>query len=169
MYCPRCSQQVPDEGLRFCSRCGLRLDGVALLLANDGVIEQLGVGQDQPGPSSKKKGIRLGAKLMFLSGVLAPIFFGLCIVADDPAPLGVPFVVFLAGLAFMLYSRWFVDDASSLEQRLPRRVGGTAAPKPIYLPPQSEGVTINAPRATTSELAQQPSVTERTTELFDDQ
>ncbi len=41
MYCPKCSQQQVSEDLRYCSRCGFPLTGVALVLENDGLIPQL--------------------------------------------------------------------------------------------------------------------------------
>ncbi len=35
MYCPKCGQQLINETLRYCSRCGLLLDGVTDFLSNN--------------------------------------------------------------------------------------------------------------------------------------
>lgn len=106
MYCPNCGDERASE-VRFCPRCGLRLDGVTELLANNGALPVSAPAQTSE-PS--RKGMRQGAKLMFLSGVLLPIFFGLCFLSDNPAPLLVPLTVFLAGLSRTLYAKLFYDD-----------------------------------------------------------
>jgi predicted amidophosphoribosyltransferase len=38
MYCPKCSQQVNADDLRYCSRCGFPLAGVNLLIERDGLL-----------------------------------------------------------------------------------------------------------------------------------
>ena len=49
MYCPKCAEQVSDA-MRFCSKCGLSLDGISdLIEANEGRLkrekkEVLGIG-----------------------------------------------------------------------------------------------------------------------------
>ena len=35
MYCPKCGHQLINETLRYCSRCGLLLDGVTDFLSNN--------------------------------------------------------------------------------------------------------------------------------------
>ncbi len=35
MYCPKCGQQLINETLRYCSRCGLLLDGVTDFLSSN--------------------------------------------------------------------------------------------------------------------------------------
>src|SRR5438270_6017712 len=106
MFCPRCAQQQLNDESRFCPRCGLPLAGVASLLASEGAVQGQG-----SAPSDKSNGrradIRRGAKIIFLSAVLAPVFLALGIAFDSPGPLLVPATIFLAGLSWLLYSLFF--------------------------------------------------------------
>jgi hypothetical protein len=104
---------------------------------------------------------------MFFSGVLTPIFLALCIVDDSPAPLIIPFIVFLASLTWLLYFYLFSDgNTEAREQgKLSRN---TAAPLKAMPASQNEQAINSVLRTPgTRVLAQRPSVTEGTTELFD--
>jgi hypothetical protein len=68
MYCPKCSHQAVSNSVRFCPGCGFRLDGVAELLANNGVFA---ADEEKPRRSMVKRGALLGAALMFIGGLLA--------------------------------------------------------------------------------------------------
>ena len=166
MYCPRCGQQAFDE-VRFCSRCGLRLDGVTVLLDNDGSITPPTPELHASAPSARQKGIRLGVKLIFSSIVLFPIFFAIAITrdVDSPAPLLVPLTVFLVGLLRLLYSVIFEEDRTLAKSRLPylqaRPVNQNAA-----LPPPPVSITASR-RVNTADMLHTPSVTENTTNLLE--
>jgi hypothetical protein len=168
MFCPRCGLQLPVN-LRFCSRCGLRLDGVALLLANDGAPAQPDQTPGHDGAPSNRKRMRQGAKLMFLSGVVTPLFFGLCVLSDSPAPLILSFTIFLAGLAWMLYFRLFGDSTPETQAQTTFNSGGTIYPKAIPAPQTREVIRTTPGSIRTGSLEQGPSVTEGTTELFEKQ
>jgi hypothetical protein len=120
-------------------------------------------------PPARRKGDRRGAKLMFLSGVVLPVFFALSIVFDSPGPLLVSLTIFLAGLSLMLYSRMFGEENPTAKSQqtepsaLGTRSGGTA------LPPASDiGMRgVGEKQVRTAEMIQPPSVTERTTKLLD--
>src|SRR3954454_23299850 len=101
MFCPRCGQQQISDEVRFCPRCGLSLAQVPALLAAG--VEPAAEGAPRGTPTRKRKQIRRGAKIMFFSAVLFPIFLGISIAIDEPGPLVVPFTVFLVGLTWMLY------------------------------------------------------------------
>ena len=168
MYCPKCGQQLVSDNTRFCSRCGLAISGLAEWLAGGAT---LAVPEEAPLvlASPRRKGISRGAKLMFLSGVLLPIFFGLSIAVDAPVPLLIPLTIFLAGLSLMLYSRIFGEETPPVrgQQVRPARLGttfgGTALP-----PASAIGLSsIGGEQVRTAELAQPPSVTEHTTKLLD--
>jgi len=164
MYCPRCGQQASDE-VRFCSRCGLRLDGVTVLLDNDGSITPPTPESHASAPSARQKGIRLGVKLIFSSIVLVPIFFAIAAYNDSPVPMLVPLTVFLVGLLRLLYSVIFEEDRALAKSRLPylqaRPVNQNAA-----LPPPPVSITASR-RVNTADMLHTPSVTENTTNLLE--
>jgi hypothetical protein len=167
MFCPRCGLEAPGS-LRFCSRCGLRLDAVAFLLENNGELEKFGVPLKESGMPARRKKMRQGARLMFFSGVLTPIFFALSIIDDSPNPLIIPFTVFLAGLAWMLYFYLF-GDSNAEAQDQGKLSRSTAAPLKAIPASQNERVMNPGLRTpATRELAHRPSVTEGTTELFEE-
>jgi hypothetical protein len=109
---------------------------------------------------------------MFISGVLFPLFLALSIAVDSPEPLVPPLVVFFAGLAFMLYSLIFFEDAipaapktttTFTEVQTPSR--GLPSSSPPSLAPGTFG-ELPMQRAKTAEIIEPPSVTERTTNLL---
>lgn len=169
MYCPKCGQQQVSDNTRFCSQCGLPISGLAEWIAAGGI---LAVREEEAAPmvlaSPRRKGITRGAKLMFLSGVLLPIFFGLSIFDGSPALLLVPLTIFLAGLSLMLYSRIFGEEIPPAKrlQAQPSGLGATLGSS--ALPPASN-IWINnvgGQQVKTAELAQPPSVTEHTTQFL---
>lgn len=167
MYCPKCGQLVA-ENTRFCSRCGLSVSEVSEWLHRGG---SLAVREQAPLKilSPRRKGMRLGAKMMFWGGIAFPLFLALSIAVDEPFPLFIPFIVVLAGLSILLYSRLFGEDIPPYinPQAQDPRFG--TAPGFGALPAGSDAGIINAGRrqARTAEIAQPPSVTEQTTKLLD--
>jgi hypothetical protein len=169
MYCPRCAQQQISDEMRFCSRCGLPLSGLIEWLAVGGA--PAGQGQEKPLSlaSPRRKGIRRGAKVMFFSGVLLPIAVLMSIAVDEPFPLFFPIISFIVGLTITLYSRLFVEDFPTIpSQPQPFAMGvpsgGQALPPATNIPGYGPGNPTS--RVRTNELAQ-PSVTEHTTKLLD--
>jgi hypothetical protein len=175
MYCPNCGQQQVSNEMRFCSRCGLALTGLADWLAGGGrpVTTQT---QEAPAPaqaqplSPRRKGMRRAAKMMFFSGALFPIFLMIALAEDEGAAMIVPFFLFFISLAWMLYARLFSDPnpiAINKQSTQPSRLVSMPAHTP--LPPAST-IPISDMRGTqvrTNELAQPPSVTEQTTRFLD--
>ena len=112
--------------------------------------------------------MRRGAKLMFFGVVLFPLFFALCLLIDEPAPLFVPLMVFLAGLVMVLYTRLFGEDLLPLGGRSSRRDLDAAGERPALGAQQfTPAPLFNQQRANTAEIYQPPSVTENTTKLLD--
>lgn len=169
MYCPKCGQQASDN-MRFCSRCGLPISEVADWLAVGGTTAALGAPAEAPPPvlSPKRKGMRRGAKVMFWSGALIPIFFALSIAADSPIPLILPSIIFLAGLSWLLYSRLFGEESTVYGNRQAQDMKLGAAPTTSALPPANDaGISTGGGRTSrTAEMAQPPSVTDHTTKLL---
>ncbi len=177
MYCPNCGQQQVSNEMRFCSRCGLALSGLADWLAG-GRPMVITAPQETPATpppvSSRRKAIRRAAKLMFFSGVIFPVFLIIAIAEGDPGPLVVPFITFFLALAWMLYARLFMDPGPTVNYQQPAqppRLVSMPAHTPAHsqLPPAST-IPIADLRNTqvrTNELAQPPSVTENTTRFLD--
>lgn len=87
MFCPRCSQRQTSDGVRFCPGCGFQLNVVSELLSNNGAVV---TGEAEEGTKLlllRRKGIRIGAKLIFLSAFLLPLAIGFSVRFDSPIPL----------------------------------------------------------------------------------
>ena len=159
IYCPRCGQQQLSSDVRFCSRCGLQLEGVEDLVATGG-LSLVPESPDQA-LSPRQRGIRLGAKALFAGVVLIPVALGLSVLFDNPAPLLLFVTIFLMGFARMAYARLFESDAPPGARRQGALSARDAAGLPPYTPPTPPR------RLTTGELEAPPSVTEHTTNLLD--
>ena len=172
MYCPKCGQQQISDEMRFCSRCGLALSGLAEWLAGPSMPANRG---DEVLASSltspRRKGIRRGAKLMFASGVLFPVFLLFSFIFNQGAPMIVPIIVFFVSLVMILYARLFSEKTLSVnpEEAQTSALGSTSARG--SLPPASNLSMPGGGRqqVRTNELAQPPSVTENTTRLLDNE
>ena len=164
MYCPRCGQQQVSDEMKFCSRCGLSLAGLANWIVSGSGLNLLGA---PLAPKVRRQGVRRGAKIVFASAVMFPVFLGLSFLVDEPVPLLLPIIVFIVGLSIMLYSRLFEEPAVTSyevqQMKLGTAFGTTALPAAPNLPTNR----VNAQKVRTSELAQPPSVTEQTTRLLD--
>ncbi len=179
MYCPQCSQEQVAGEVRFCSRCGFPLGGVAELLAGGGLLPdaQTSSGRRR---SPRHEGVRQGTLLILIGMVLVPLVAVFSTLVLDMPELFVPpvaIICFVGGLMRILYALIFQEgaprtkqlDASSyvpppMPARLSAPARGSALP-----PPQSTPATGWRGRMDTSELVRPPSVTENTTRLLSDQ
>lgn len=184
MYCPNCGQQQVSDEMRFCSRCGLALSGLADWLASGGLRRQGGSPGQRGGLptnradesqssaiSPRSKSIRRAAKLMFFSAVSFPVFLIWSFAIDEPVPLIPPFGVFFVALIMMLYALLFGDKTAPADYQAPQTsaLGSTSARGAL---PPAATIPIPMPgrqRVRTNELAQPPSVTENTTKLLDNE
>ena len=168
MFCPKCGQQQVADHTRFCSRCGLALSGLGEYVAGDAVLTVRKHAETMAVNSPRRKGVRRGAKVMFLSGVLAPVCFGLCFLVDGPAPLLIPFSIFLAGLFCLLYAQLFGDELLLANSQQNQPSSFAAMPEGAALPEASNlRMTSGAQQSRTAEIVPPPSVTEHTTRLLD--
>src|SRR5215510_8025818 len=101
MYCPKCGQQQISDEMRFCSRCGLALSGLAEWLGGGSLPVKRAEEEQQVAVSRRRKNIRRAAKLMFFSAVLFPIFLLISIAEDEPGALMAPAIVFFVSLTWM--------------------------------------------------------------------
>ena len=172
MYCPNCGQQQVSDEMKFCSRCGLALTGLAEWVAGGSLpvlrpAEQAPVSEITP----RRKHMRRAAKLMFFSGVLLPIFLVICLAVDEGGPMFLPFFIFFVSLAWMLYARLFMDNTQRLDYQAPQTTVLGPMPTRGALPAANTAAIPNIGRqqVRTNELAQPPSVTENTTRFFDNE
>ena len=169
MYCPNCGQQQVSEEMRFCSRCGLALSGLAAWLAGGRPLANPVDEQHVAASSPRRRGMRRAAKVLFFSVVLFPIFLAISVAADEGGPLIVPCIVFFIGLVLMLYARLFSATTTPVKNQAAQTSALNSTAARGSLPP---GSAIPMPefgrsRVRTNELAQPPSVTENTTRLLD--
>ena len=171
MYCPNCGQQQVSDEMRFCSRCGLALSGLAEWLAGGRLPAKRADDEQVAAPSPRRKGMRRAAKLMFFSAVLFPIFLVASIAVEEGGPMVIPIGLFFVALVLMLYARLFSDNtAPVLNQAVQTSVLDPATARGS-LPPAANIPMPQFGRAQvrTNELAQPPSVTENTTRLLDNE
>jgi hypothetical protein len=197
MYCPICGQQQVSDLTRFCSRCGFLLTGVAQVIANNGNVPFIQPTSSLQLSSPRKKGIKFGGALMLSGIILTPVAAILTDdlrIGDYVVPL-IAILTFLGGLLSMIFSLLFFSgspkyfsspDATSsnnLQNATPlfqsSHNKGALPPQsanfnPVgsaYTPPaqQPNPVRGNWRDPNTNELVMQPSVTEETTKLLEQQ
>lgn len=179
MFCPKCSQLQSSDEMRFCSRCGFPLVGVAMLVEKDGVIPQLLETPGQTVPSARKK-------LMTESAIFTAIPWAVALAATLLFDVGGRFenvakiaallfaLLGLVGLLRFLYGFLFVKDlVDQPERNAFRNIASQGAmgeaPRRAALPAQRAlPATDYSRRANTKEMAPQPSVTENTTRLLEE-
>jgi hypothetical protein len=168
MFCPTCSQQQTSDGVSFCPGCGFQLSFVSELVANNGALATRAAEARQNVSLLRRKGVRIGAKLVFLSVFLLPLAFIFSVRFDSPIPFMAPFIAFLMGLAQVLYTLLFEEhDQSELPE--PQRAGLSAANRVSLLAVQTTPIPINNSRqVNTAKMVRPSSVTEHTTQLLDD-
>jgi hypothetical protein len=176
MFCPQCGQQQASDAARFCSRCGFQLAAVSGLLATGGAGPEMAM-EAVPAPASpKRKGARLGGKLMLSGMFLATALAMLNEIIGTPEELAlVGLMVFMAGMFRLLYALIFEDGPYRRQlERQPAYVppARVVAPPAVSALPPPSAVSARGyapPRAETGEIAYRPSVTEGTTRLLADE
>lgn len=170
MYCPQCSQQQVTGEMRFCSRCGFPLTIVSQLVANGGALAGFDT-EGKPQRSRCQKGIRSGAIMMIISGLLIPTVTLLTAMKSDLVFLfGPVLLVFLYGLVRLLYA--LLKKQSTVPESR-----ASLATSAIFRPsnstreaalPAHESLPIANWRQPidTSEMVQPASVTDNTTKLL---
>jgi hypothetical protein len=168
MFCPKCSQAQTSDEMRYCSRCGFPLETVTLLLSSDGVL---------PAPaniSRRSHRSRMATESLILTvfswavAMICTWWFDAHGIYEGIAKIGAFtfFMLGFIGLFRFLYAFLFLK-MDPMETK--RKQGSIAEPKPAQLPPQqSIPISDFARRTNTREMAPQPSVTENTTRLLEE-
>lgn len=183
MYCPQCGQQQAVSEMRFCSRCGFPLGGVAELLANGGVLQAAG-GEElrEQALSPRRRGVRRGVVMMLLGAVIVPVL-GILNSYQEDTPLieffvAVSAVIFFAGaLMRILYALLFESATpgvkrDSITDVLPVSPATLNAGSHVSALPPAQSIPVSEfkpRRMNTAELRHPPSVTENTTRLLDEE
>ena len=169
MYCPNCGQQQVSEEMRFCSRCGLALSGLAEWLGG-GLPVQRTNETVLATPSPRRKGMRRAAKLMFFSFALFPVFLAISFLIDEGAVLIFPCIFFFISLVMWLYARLFGETIAPVKNQAQTSAVGSSSSRGSLASPVTAAIpNIGRQRVRTNELAQPPSVTENTTRLLDNE
>lgn len=178
MFCPVCSQEQASDESRFCSRCGFLLTGISQLIANGGVLPQLQTVIDEAAVSPRKKGIKQGAQLFFLSFIVIPLLAIISIALEiEPFLVAAAFILLtVGGILRMLYARLFesnqpnVTEESVLPEFIQKVIPGRKQSRSL---PAQQNISVSSyvpPAATnwrdTNDLTVPPSVTEPTTRLL---
>ncbi|HEX8353994.1 MAG TPA: zinc ribbon domain-containing protein [Pyrinomonadaceae bacterium] len=173
MFCPQCGLQQASDVARFCARCGFQLGAVTGLLATGGAAPAAAV-EAVPAPETpKRKGARLGGKLMLSGMFLMPALGLMSELIGSPEELVIAgVIVFLAGLFRLLYALIFEDGPyrRQLQRQPAYDPAQFAPPREVSALPPTQGAPARAyvpPRVDTADLAYRPSVTEGTTRLLD--
>ena len=181
MYCPSCGQEQVSGETRFCSRCGLLLTVIAEVMKNDGALPQDIAAPGSKTVSRRKRGIKQGLFIFLLTFLVVPLIAILTLAAGaEPYVVVISAILFgVGGLLRMAYALLFEEDAPKQEafEQIPANpqkkfFGKTKSAK--ALPPQ-QSIPVSAyhpPKQgnwrDTNDLAQ-PSVTEGTTKLLQDE
>jgi hypothetical protein len=178
MFCPVCSQEQASEETRFCSRCGFLLTGVSQLIASGGALLPSQIGNDPNAISPRKKGVKQGTLLLFLSFIIVPLLAMISIGLNLE-----PYAVFVAivllgggGLLRIIYALLFesgqpiLKDESILpevlQKVLPNKKQSAELPPGQGVPASAYVSPTTGNWRETKDLAVPPSVTDPTTKLL---
>ena len=168
MHCPRCGQRRLSDEVRYCSRCGFPLGGVAALLEAGGEVAPAGA--ERRGLTARQVGTRKG--LAWMAGALVFALFVPAIAVFDQGLFVLMFpaaVFFVVGFIRMLYGLMLEDDTPPSKQISAAKATATLeAARAAELPParQQPAADFAASRAATAEMAAPPSVAEGTTKIL---
>lgn len=176
MFCPQCGQQQASNDVRFCPRCGFQLGSVTGLLVTGGIppanVEQGLASGDTP----RRKGARLGGKLMLFGIFLGPALAMMSEITGSPEELALfGVLLFMAGFLRLIYA--FIFEDGPFRRQKQQSLYATPVAPSLFTPPTASALppaSVQAgayvpPRVNTAEIVYRPSVTEGTTRLLDDE
>ena len=178
VYCPRCGQEQISAEVRFCSRCGFLMTGLAEVVLNGGMPQQQLAPAGPKAPSARRRGLKQGAAWFLLGVVIVPILGILSEILNFKDEIVGLFAVvfFLGGIVRMLFALIF-ESGNPADNTIEQNVYQTAQkilnknPNAGALPPQ-QSIPVDQyapPRAAswrdTNDL-EPSSVTDSTTKLL---
>jgi hypothetical protein len=146
VYCPRCGQEQISHEVRFCSRCGFLMNGLAEVVLNGGMLQQMEI---KP-PTPRRRGLRQGGAWLLLGVFFVPLLGILHSLLNFPAEfVGIAAIIFfLGGILRMIYAIIF-ESGNPNEKTLEENVYQTAQKllkkqqQPNALPPQ-QSIPVDA-------------------------
>jgi len=125
MYCPKCSQRQVSDEVRFCSRCGFLLTGIAEVVKNDGKIPGASKRALKNLLTPRKKGIKQGLFALLLLILTSPILLaiGKGIALHPGVMVMTFFILFISCVIRMIYAVMFESgepdksEAADLQQQ----------------------------------------------------
>jgi len=160
MYCPKCSHQAASNNVRFCPGCGFRLEGVAELLANNGVFTADEEKPPKPRRSMVKRGALLGATLMFIGQlfILLALNGRKAEIAFLFYPIALILLIGVSGYLKRLITKIFSEEEPSPSKKI-------ASPRGPTLPAAYSAPVSDPGRqfVYTTKVEQRSSITEQTT------
>ncbi len=164
MYCPQCGQQISD-GLRFCSRCGFALDGVAKLIAADGDLPELN--ENVSSRSPRRRGIEQGAILILIGMALLPL---INVGVSPPYNEALLFLFLLGGILRAGYALVFQEGALRKPRQNNTRSRLNTNADALASQSVQHTVKLNERQMETAETVKLPqTVTQETTKSLDEQ
>ena len=120
------------------------MSGLAEWVAGSGVPSTNPAERKTSSRSRRRKGMRLGAKVMFLGGVLFPVMLAISLAVEEGGPMILPVLILFVGLAITLYSRFFVEDIPAFQSEPAQTTRLATAAETSALPPTSN-IPIHSP------------------------
>ena len=170
MFCPKCSQSQTSDEMRYCSRCGFPLATVGLLLSNDGTLPSI---VDNDGLKSVRSRVATESVMLtvfsWAVAMACTFWFDASGIFEGVAKIGAFtfFMLGFIGLFRFLYAFLFlkIDPVKTVRMQ-PQVIDSTHSQLP---PPQMQPISDWQPRPNTREMVSQPSVTENTTRLLEEE
>lgn len=169
MFCPKCSHEQSLEEMRFCSRCGFPLGGVALLLDNQGDLTK--VSSTTTSRGSRGRMLRDSALFTVVAWVLAlasTLFWDFGNPAEGAARVAA-MILGLLGLVGLIRFTYVFLFAKVLTVSAPEQKTFAGSERAALPPQQSARARDFAKRSDTREMMPRTSVTESTTRLLENE
>ncbi len=114
MHCPKCGQQQLTEETRFCSRCGFSLTGIAVVVANNGMLPSDVQVQTPSKFFPVRRGVKQGALLFLLSFLVVPLIamISIALNAGPEVVAASALILGVGGILRALYALMFEPTAS---------------------------------------------------------
>ena len=126
VFCPRCGQEQISNEIRFCSRCGFLMTGIAEVVLTGGLNEQLQTANTKL-KTPRRKGLKQGGAWFLLGIFLVPLLGVLSLLIRFPEEIiGLAAIVFfVGGIVRMIYALIF-ESGNPADKTLEENVMQTA-------------------------------------------